>query len=165
VTATHAIGARRAARCAPGRAPAGGLLILLCAVSLAGAGCGTAKTPIPAASQPAASSAELPASATPAVGTAALLDIKGTGNTTSQEFKAAGTSVNVTYSYTCPSEGSFTVNFYGTNGSPLLPDVITDEFGASGGSTVNEQPNGMPSRLKVEVVTTCSWTVKVEGAP
>lgn len=104
-------------------------------------------------------------SASPTPGSASLLSMKGTGPATSDEFNASGTSVDVAYTYTCPAEDSFTLNFYGTNGSPVLPDVIASEFGASGSATVNEPLNDTTGPFTVEIDSSCDWTVEVTGTP
>jgi hypothetical protein len=94
-----------------------------------------------------------------------LLSITGTGPMTSEPFAASGNSVDVTYDYKCPAEDSFTINFYGTSSSPLLPEVLASEFGTSGSSTVTENLNGAPGPFTVEVDSPCTWTVEVVGAP
>lgn len=104
-------------------------------------------------------------SASPTPGSASLLSMEGTGPATSDEFHASGTSVDVAYTYTCPVEDSFTLNFYGTNGSPVLPDVIASEFGASGSTAVNEPLNDTTGPFTVEVDSPCAWTVEVTGTP
>jgi hypothetical protein len=103
-------------------------------------------------------------SATPAVPGTVLLEVTGSGDKTSDAFSATGDSVDVSYSYKCTDPGSFTLNFYGTNVSPALPDVITDEFGTERSDTTTEQLNGATGPFHVEVVTVCKWTVKVTGA-
>lgn len=104
-------------------------------------------------------------SASPTPGSATLLSIKGTGPITSDEFHASGTSVDVAYTYTCPVEDSFTLNFYGTNASPVLPDVIVSEFGTTGGDTANEPLNSTTGPFTVEVDSPCDWTIEVTGTP
>ena len=94
-----------------------------------------------------------------------LLSIKGTGAQTSDEFHASGNSVGVTYDYTCPEESSFTLNFYGTNGSPLLSDVLVSDFGTTGTDTLTENLNGATGPFTVEVDASCDWTVEVTGTP
>ncbi len=106
---------------------------------------------------------EAAASATPAGST--LVSLSGTGPRTSDEFHSSGASVDVSYEYTCSPEGNFTVNFYGTNGSPVLADVIVDELGTTGAASVVENLNGTTGPFTVEVVSACTWTVKVSGTP
>jgi hypothetical protein len=106
---------------------------------------------------------EAAASATPAGST--LIAMSGTGPKTSGEFHSTGSSVNVSYEYTCSPAGNFTVNFYGTNGSPVLADVIVDELGTTGAATVVENLNGTTGPFTVEVVSECTWTVNVSGTP
>jgi hypothetical protein len=101
----------------------------------------------------------------PTAGSSSLLSIAGTGPTTSDEFHASGTSVDVTYTFTCTADDSFTVNFYGTNGSPVLPDVIASEFGTTGSETVNEPLNNATGPFTVEVDSPCDWTIEVTGTP
>jgi hypothetical protein len=79
-------------------------------------------------SQDAAEASE-PVSPTP--GGTSLLSINGTGPLTSDPFSASGTSVNVAYTYTCSTEDTFSLNFYGAGVSPVLPDVLAGEFGTS----------------------------------
>jgi len=109
--------------------------------------------------------AEASESASPTPGSASLLSIEGTGPATSDEFRASGLSVDVGYTYSCPTEASFTLNFYGTNGSPLLPDVLASEFGTSGSNTTNEPLNDTTGPFTVEVDSSCEWTVEVTGTP
>jgi len=134
-----------------------GVAIVL--VALAALGCG-AKSSVPTPTSAASNAAATP---TP-VGTT-LLAIAGTGNKTTDPFHASGDSVDVTYSYNCAAPGSFTINFYGTNGSPQLPDVLTDEFGTKGSDTKTENLNGAAGPFHLEVNTACAWTVKVVGRP
>jgi hypothetical protein len=101
----------------------------------------------------------------PTAGGTSLLSIKGTGPTTSDPFQSTGLSVDVAYTFTCTADDSFTVNFYGTNGSPLLPDVIASDFGATGSETVNEPLNGETGPFTVEVDSPCAWTIEVNGTP
>ena len=77
-----------------------------------------------------------------------------------QEFQASGDGVGVTYDYKCTAADSFTINFFGTNGSPLLPDVITSEFDTNGSSTATENLNGATGPLHVEVDSACTWSVE-----
>ena len=127
----------------------------------------TGPTPPPdaIASSEADPGAEASESASPTPGGAGLLSIKGTGPITSDPFTASGTSVDVAYTYSCPAEDSFTLNFYGTNGSPLLPDVLASEFGTTGGTTVNEALNDTTGPFTLEVDSPCDWTVDVTGTP
>lgn len=106
---------------------------------------------------------DVAASETPAGST--LVSLSGTGPRTSDEFHSSGSSVDVSYEYTCSPEGNFTVNFYGTNGSPVLADVIVDELGTTGAASVVENLNGATGPFTVEVVSECTWTVKVAGTP
>jgi len=94
-----------------------------------------------------------------------LLSLSGTGPRTSDEFHSSGTSVDVSYEYTCAQENNFTVNFYGTNGSPVLPDIVADEYGTTGAASTVENLNGVTGPFTVEVVSECDWTVKVSGTP
>ena len=96
---------------------------------------------------------------------AALLTLKGTGPQTSDPFTASGASVGVSYDYTCPTEDSFTLNFYGTNSSPLLPDELASDYGATGTNAVTEQLNGQTGPFTVEVDTACTWSIEVMGEP
>ena len=93
-----------------------------------------------------------------------LVSLTGKGDMTSDDFQASGDSVDVAFSYDCPTDSSFTINFYGTNGSPVLPDVITDEFGTQRSDTITEPLNGATGPFHFDVTTTCSWSVKVVGA-
>jgi len=95
----------------------------------------------------------------------ALLTLSGTGDKTSDPFSATGQGVEVTYAYTCATPGGFTLNFYGTNGSPALPDVIIDDFADKGGDTTTESLNGSAGPFHVEIVSGCDWTVEVVGTP
>jgi hypothetical protein len=103
--------------------------------------------------------------ASPTPGGTSLLSIEGTGPVTSDEFHASGTSVNIAYTYTCPVEDSFTLNFYGAGVSPILPDVLASEFGTTGGDTANEPLNGATGPFTIEVDTPCDWTIEVTGTP
>ena len=109
--------------------------------------------------------AEPSESTSPTPGSDRLLSIKGTGPTTSDPFHASGTSVDVSYSYTCSTEDAFGINFYGAGVSPLLPDVLASEFGTTGSDTVNEPLNGTTGPFTVEVDSACDWTVEVTGTP
>ncbi len=109
--------------------------------------------------------AEASDSASPTPGGTTLLSIKGTGPITSDEFHASGLSVNIAYTYSCPTEDSFTLNFYGTNGSPILPDVLASEFGTTGQDTANEPLSGATGPFTVEVDSPCDWTIEVTGTP
>jgi hypothetical protein len=73
--------------------------------------------------------------------------------------------VDVAYTFTCTADDTFTVNFYGTNGSPVLPDVIASDFGTTGSETVNEPLNGETGPFTVEVDSPCAWTIDVTGTP
>ena len=90
-----------------------------------------------------------------------LLTFKGTGPMTSDPFNSSGESVDVTYEYTCSEDASFTLNFYGTYDSPLLPDVLVSEFGASGSGTATESLNGTTGPFTVEVDSPCDWSIEV----
>lgn len=105
------------------------------------------------------------ASSSPTPAGTSLLSISGTGPLTSDEFHASGLSVDVTYTFTCTADDSFTINFYGTNGSPVLPDVIASDFGTTGTATVNEPLNNATGPFTVEIDSPCDWTVEVTGAP
>jgi hypothetical protein len=105
------------------------------------------------------------AAASPTPAGSILLSLSGTGPRTSDEFHSSGASVEVSYDYTCAQEGNFTVNFYGTNGSPVLPDIIADEYGTTGAASTVENLNGVTGPFTVEVVSECDWTVKVSGTP
>lgn len=94
-----------------------------------------------------------------------LVAIEGSGPMTSDPFNASGESVDVTYEYTCSEDASFTLNFYGTYESPLLPDVLASEFGAGGSGTASESLGGTTGPFTVEVDTVCDWSVGVLGAP
>jgi hypothetical protein len=94
-----------------------------------------------------------------------LLSFKGTGPLTSDPFQSSGDSVEVTYEYSCPTEDSFTINFYGTNSSPLLPDVIASDFGTTGTNTTTEALNRATGPFTVEVDSPCEWSVEVTGTP
>jgi hypothetical protein len=94
-----------------------------------------------------------------------LVSLQGSGAMTSDPFGASGETVDVTYEYTCTDAASFTLNFYGTYDSPLLPDVLASEFAESGAGTATESLGGMPGPFTVEVDTPCDWSVEVLGAP
>lgn len=94
-----------------------------------------------------------------------LLSMKGTGPKTSEPFAASGDSVDVTYEYTCTEANSFTLNFYGTSSSPLLPEILASEFDTHGSSTTTESLNGAPGPFTVEVDSPCEWSVEVVGTP
>lgn len=111
------------------------------------------------------SGAEALESASPTPGGSTLLSIEGTGPTTSDAFRASGTSVDVAYTYKCAAEDTFGLNFYGTNGSALLPDVLASEFGTTGSSKVNEPLNGTTGPFTVEIDSPCDWKVEVTGTP
>lgn len=102
---------------------------------------------------------------TPTAGEAALISFEGSGPLTSDPFGASGNIVDVSYDYTCATEDTFTVNFYGTYDSPLLPDVLVSEFGASGSGTASEALNGTTGPFTVEVDSPCDWSVEVTGTP
>ena len=101
----------------------------------------------------------------PTAGGATLLTFKGTGPQTSDPFSASGDIVEVKYDFTCPAEDTFTINFYGAGASPVLPDVLTSEYGATGSNAVTENLNGATGPFTVEVDSPCSWTVEVMGTP
>lgn len=95
-----------------------------------------------------------------------LLAIKGTGPTVSLDFHASGDSVDVQYDYTCGPNDSFSLDFYGANQSPLLPDnLVSDDPGQSDSSITTENLNGMAGPFHVEVTSTCTWSVGVIGQP
>ncbi len=104
-------------------------------------------------------------SASPAPPGQTLLSFEGTGPATSDPFQASGESVEVMYDYTCTTEDSFTLNFYGANTSPVLPDVLVSEFGAQGTSTLTESLNDAAGPFHVEVDSLCAWSIEVVGAP
>lgn len=101
----------------------------------------------------------------PTAGGTTLVSIKGTGPTTSDPFQSTGLSVDVAYTFSCPADDSFTLNFYGTNGSPVLSDVIASAFGTTGSDVVNEPLNGETGPFTVEVDSPCDWTIEVTGTP
>jgi hypothetical protein len=104
-------------------------------------------------------------SPTPTVAGTTIVTLAGKGNKTSDPFQASGDSVDVKYTYTCPAASSFTLNFYGTNGSPQLPDVVIDDFAAQGSDTITESLNGASGPFHFDVVTECEWSVTVMGTP
>ena len=69
------------------------------------------------------------------------------------------------YSFTCAAPSAFTLNFYGTNGSPELPDVLIDDFAAQGADTITESLNGASGPFHFDVVSPCDWSVTVLGTP
>ena len=103
-------------------------------------------------------------SAPPAGGTA-LLTFEGSGPMTSEPFGASGEVVDLTYEYACTEAASFTLNYYGTYDSPLLPDVLVSEFGERGSGTATESLNGMTGPCTVEVDSPCDWLIEVLGTP
>jgi hypothetical protein len=137
-----------------------GALVVL--IPMTAIGC---KARTEATTEPSVAPSEVAASPTPTVAGNTLLDLKGTGDKTSDPFTASGESVDVTYAYTCAAPASFTISFFGTNGSPALPDVLIDDFGAKGDATVNESLNGASGPFHLEVATGCDWSIKVVGAP
>jgi hypothetical protein len=146
-----------------------GVFVLLAAIGSAasrqGNITGPTAPPDVVASDEANSSAEASEEVSPTPGETSLLSIKGTGPITSDPFRASGINVGVTYEYTCPADDSFTLNFYGTNGSPLLPDVLVSDFGTTGTDTLTETLSGATGPFTVEVDSPCSWTVEVTGTP
>ena len=95
-----------------------------------------------------------------------LLSIKGTGPQTSDDFQASGDSVDITYDYKCGPDGTFSLDFYGANESPLLPDnMVTSDPGDTNTSTTTENLNGQAGPFHVDIISTCSWSVEVIGAP
>jgi hypothetical protein len=146
-----------------------GVFVLLAAIGSAtsrqGLVTGPTAPPDVVASDEAVSSAEASEDVSPTPGGTSLLSIKGTGPTTSDPFQASGTSVDVAYTFTCPAEDSFTLNFYGTNASPLLPDVLASEFSTTGSDTANEPLNGNTGPFTFEIDSPCAWTVEVTGTP
>lgn len=134
---------------------------LVIPLSLVAVACGARATPTPTVS---AEAPTIEPSATP--GDTSLLKLSGKGDKKSENFSASGDSVDVKFDYKCSPEGSFTLNFFGAGVSPELPDVITDEFGASRSDTVNEPLNATTGPFHVEVTTapTCEWTVTVLGS-
>ncbi|MGO9177748.1 MAG: hypothetical protein ACLQBX_02655 [Candidatus Limnocylindrales bacterium] len=141
------------------------LAVLACGGSTAGA-TGNAASAAPAA---------VTAAATPVVAGGTLLAVRGTGNKTSSSFQASGASVNVNWTYNCASasvapgasagSGTFSLNFYGTEGSPALSDQLVSEFGATDSGTTNEPLNGAKGPFHFEVDSDCTWSVTVLGAP
>jgi len=95
-----------------------------------------------------------------------LISIKGTGPKTSDDFKASGDSVDVTYNYACGANDTFSLDFYGANESPLLPDnLVTSDAGGTDTSTTTENLNGQAGPFHLDVISTCTWSVEVIGAP
>lgn len=140
----------------PGNA-AIGLVILVPVLAL---GCSSASVATTAPS----SEAPLP-SDTPVPSGIVLLTVSGEGDKVSESFGASGDSVVVTYRYDCSTPGTFALNFFGTNASPKLPDVITDEFGTTRSDTATENLNGATGPFHVEVTSQCAWSIEVVGAP
>jgi hypothetical protein len=140
-----------------------GVLAVLVAVLIVGC---KGRTPVasetPAVEAPSSEPSESP---TPTVAGSSIVTLSGTGDKTSDPFQATGESVEVTYSFTCSSPGAFTLNFYGTNGSAALPDVIVDDFGDKGADTVTESLNGASGPFNFDVVSACDWSVSVLGQP
>jgi hypothetical protein len=101
----------------------------------------------------------------PAATGSTLIAFDGSGAMTSEPFGASGESVELTYEYTCAEAASFTLNYYGTYDSPLLPDVLVSEFGESGSGTVSENLGGTTGPFTVEVDTVCEWSIEVAGTP
>ena len=101
----------------------------------------------------------------PIVSGSTLIAFEGSGALTSEPFGASGESVELTYEYTCDEAASFTLNYYGTYDSPLLPDVLVSEFGDGGSGTASESLGGMTGPFTVEVDTVCDWSVEVLGTP
>ncbi|MEX1173325.1 MAG: hypothetical protein WEG56_12025 [Chloroflexota bacterium] len=101
----------------------------------------------------------------PAATGSTLIAIEGSGAMTSEPFVASGESVELTYEYACAEAASFTLNFYGTYDSPLLPDVLVSEFGESGAGTATESLGGTTGPFTVEVDTVCDWSIEVVGIP
>lgn len=114
-----------------------------------------------ASGQPGEVSAE-PSSAPPAV---SLLKLQGDGMLTSEPFAASGDSVDVHYEFECTEAAGFDLNFYGTYETPLLPDVLVSEFATEGSGTTTESLNGAPGPFTIEIVSGCSWSIEVLGAP
>lgn len=143
-----------------------GIFVILAAIGSAASRDSTvAGATVPPDAVPSQDQAEASEEASPTAGSTSLLSIKGTGPTTSDEFSASGTSVDVAYTYTCSTEDSFSLNFYGAGVSPVLPDVLASEFGTTGDDTVNEPLSGSTGPFTVEVDTPCDWTVEVTGTP
>lgn len=94
-----------------------------------------------------------------------LIAFEGSGAMTSEPFGASGESVDLTYEYTCDEAASFTLNYYGTYDSPLLPDVLVSEFGEGGSGTASESLGGMTGPFTVEVDSVCEWSIEVLGTP
>ena len=146
--------------------------VLLAVLACGGSTAGATGNAAPAAS---AAPAAVTAAATPVVAGGTLLAVKGTGNQTSSSFQASGASVNVNWTYNCASasvapgssagSGTFSLNFYGAEGSPALSDQLVSEFGASDSGTTNEPLNGAKGPFHFEVDSDCTWSVTVLGAP
>lgn len=115
----------------------------------------------------AASGADLPEdSPSPLPSGATLLSVKGSGPMISEPFNGSGSSVDVTYEFTCGASDSFTLSFFGTNESPLLPDIlVSSDSGSSDSSTTTENLNGLTGPFHLEIDSTCTWSVTVIGAP
>ncbi len=149
-----------------------GVMVVLAALGIAANRETGAETPA-APGGPAATSAGATAPAvfpdvspSPSPSGQTLLDIKGTGPTVSLDFHASGDSVDVKYDYTCGANDSFSLDFYGANKSPLLPDnLVSDDPGNSDSSITTENLNGMAGPFHVEVTSTCTWSVEVIGQP
>ena len=149
----------------------GGVVAL---VLLAVAGCGGTPAATTSSVAP-ASPAATTAAATPVVAGTTVFAISGSGNKTTASFQASGASVNVAWTYDCASasvapgasagSGSFTLSFYGTEGSPALSDQLASEFGATDSGTTNEPLNGATGPFHLEVDSDCTWSIKVLGTP
>ena len=142
-----------------------GVLVVVTSVALVGCKGRTpaaTDTPAPAdaSAAPSAAPSDIP---TPTVAGSTIITLAGKGNKTSDQFQATGDSVDVKYTYTCAEPSAFTLNFYGTNGSPELPDVLIDDFAATGADTITESLNGASGPFHFDVVSTCDWTVTVLG--
>ena len=95
-----------------------------------------------------------------------LISLKGTGPKTSDDFQASGDSVDITYNYACGANDTFSLDFYGANESPLLPDnLVTSDPGDTDTSTTTENLNGQAGPFHLDIVSTCTWSVEVIGAP
>jgi hypothetical protein len=141
-----------------------GMLVVVASVTLVGC---KGRTPV-ASDVPASvdtASAEPSDSPTPTVAGTTIVTLAAKGPKTSDPFQATGDSVDVKYTYTCPAPASFTLSFYGTNGSPELPDVLIDDFGAQGADTISESLNGASGPFHFDVVSECDWSVTVLGTP
>ena len=122
--------------------------------------------PPPGQATPASSDEVLPTDTpVPTSGAEVLLTMSGTSGARSEPFPASGESVDVAYDYACTEFAGFAINFYGTASSPLLPDILVQsESGATDSAISTENLNGAAGPFRVEVVSDCTWSLKVLGA-